>query len=82
MALADKGKVIEAETDFFKALELKPNWGDAFYCLGICYQDQVKPEKAMDYFKLAIKDTNNQLLFKDKAYNNIGNIIQPSKKIQ
>jgi len=80
MALADKGKVLEAERDFLKALELKPNWGDAFYCLGICYQDQGKTEKAMDYFKLAIKDTDNQLLFKDKAYNNIGILYNHQKK--
>jgi len=80
MALADKGKVIEAERDFLKALELKPNWGDAFYCLGICYQDQGKTEKAMDYFKLAVKDTDNELLFKDKAYNNIGILYNHQKK--
>lgn len=80
MALADKGKVLEAEKDFLKALELKPNWGDAFYCLGISYQDQGKTEKAMDYFKLAVKDTDNQLLFKDKAYNNIGILYNRQKK--
>ncbi|SFN50456.1 Tetratricopeptide repeat-containing protein [Paenimyroides ummariense] len=80
MALADTGKMAEAETDFLKALELKPDWGDAFYCLGICYQDQAKPEKAMDYFKLAVKDTDNQLLFKDKAYNNIGILYNHQKK--
>src|SRR5690606_12219467 len=40
MALADIGKLVDAQKDFLKALELVPDWGDALYCLGISYLDQ------------------------------------------
>ncbi len=44
----------EAEAAFLKVTELSPKFAAAFYQLGVCYQRQGQPEKALEHYQKAI----------------------------
>ena len=45
----------EALTDFEKAVELKPDYADAYFNMGRTYYLQQNEDKACEYYKLAAK---------------------------
>ena len=61
-----------------KALEIKPDYVEAYYNIGVTLQEQVKLEDAIDYYNraLAIKPD-----YAD-AYNNVGNILQQQGRVE
>lgn len=65
------GRLAEAEKGFRKAVELNPNYAEAYYNMGLVFEFQGKFDEAILSYQRAIK--NNKSLA--EAHNNIGNIL-------
>ena len=71
-------KYSEASTSFEKAIELNPNFSEAFNNLGNIKKSLNEPDKAIECFKMAIKlkDNNIEALF------NLASIYQENNKFE
>ncbi len=71
-------KYSEASASFEKAIELNPNFSEAFNNLGNIKKSLNKPDKAIECFKMAIKlkDNNIEALF------NLASIYQENNKFE
>ena len=71
-------KYSEASTSFEKAIELNPNFSEAFNNLGNVKKSLNEPDKAIECFKMAIKlkDNNIEALF------NLASIYQENNKFE
>ena len=71
-------KYSEASTSFEKAIELNPNFSEAFNNLGNVKKSLNEPDKAIECFKMAIKlkDNNIEALF------NLASIYQEKNKFE
>lgn len=72
--LQDQGKLEEAEASFLVALQISPDFAQAFNNLGIVLRDQQKSDRAIEAFRRAIE--RDPAYF--KAYNNLGSALQSS----
>jgi tetratricopeptide (TPR) repeat protein len=69
-------KFKDAEQDFLSALELKPNWTEALWGIGLVNEHQGHFDTAIDFYtKSAVADSANF-----KSYNNIASIYIRQKK--
>ncbi len=71
-------KYSEASTSFEKAIELNPNFSEAFNNLGNIKKSLNEPDKAIECFKMAVKlkDNNIEALF------NLASIYQENNKFE
>ena len=66
----------EAETNYKKSIEIKPNYADAHFNLGIFYDNTDRLDQAELCYNEAIKLKPNY----SQAYNNLGNLYRKLKK--
>ena len=70
-AYADMKRIGEAEEHFQKAIELKPDYADAYYNIGNLYRLQGKFEEALENYRLAIEHAPGNA----RAANNVATVL-------
>ena len=73
-----EGNFEEAEASYKKALELKPDFTEAHYNLGVTLKGLGKLDEAIASYKKAIKSKPNYA----KAHYNLGNILKELNKLE
>ena len=77
-ALNDQGKLEEASKAYNKALNIKPDYANAYYNLGITFQTQGKLEEAIEAYNKALTIKPDYA----EAYNNMGITLQDQGKLE
>jgi protein O-mannosyl-transferase len=70
-AVMGQGRLVEATRHFQMAIEIKPNYAEAYYNLGVVLDRQGKPGEAIDHYQKALEINPNHA----EAHNNLGMVL-------